>query len=139
MVATIGAIAASGAMLILLVEDNSVTQTVIEEFLRGDGHRVDVVGDGQAAVDALLAVRYDLVLMDMHMPVMDGHAATHLIRAIGTDSADVPIVALTGGDNESGIQACLAAGMNDVVPKPVDWEVLRAVIGRLVPSPVARD
>src|SRR5260221_188271 len=115
-------------MLILLVEDDAVTQTVIKGFLESDGHRVDVAEDGQAAVDAVSTGNHDLVLMDMHLTTMDGHAATHLIRALGTVAASIPIIAVTSG---ASVSACLAAGMNDFVLKPVEPDDLRNVIARI--------
>jgi signal transduction histidine kinase/DNA-binding response OmpR family regulator/HPt (histidine-containing phosphotransfer) domain-containing protein len=112
----------TGARL-LLVEDNELNQEVARELLQGVGLEVDIAADGQQAVDRVKAADYDLVLMDMQMPVMDGLQATRLIRA-NPDHADLPIVAMTANAMESDRDACLLAGMNDHVAKPIDPDQL---------------
>ena len=103
---------------ILLADDNPANVFLVQSFLEDDGHRIDVVDDGQAAVDRFLAHDYDLVLMDVQMPGLDGYAATRRLRAIERerDRAPVPVIALTanaGGDEgarsaEAGCSAHLA-------------------------------
>lgn len=104
---------------ILLVEDNELNQEVACEILRDVGLIVDVANNGQEAVNQVQSVDYDLVLMDMQMPVMDGLEATRLLRGIPRYS-QLPIIAMTANAMESDRQACLAAGMNDHVAKPID-------------------
>jgi CheY-like chemotaxis protein len=104
---------------ILLVEDNEVNQLVASELLRQMGLEVDIADDGQVALDKVQAATYDLVLMDMQMPVMDGLTATRRIRALpGFET--LPIVAMTANAMASDREACLAAGMNDHLPKPIE-------------------
>jgi signal transduction histidine kinase/CheY-like chemotaxis protein len=119
---------------VLLAEDNAVNQEVAGALLRLAGLEVDCVGDGAQAVASALAQRYDLILMDMQMPVMDGIAATRLIRAM-TGPA-LPIVAMTANAYAEDRAACLAAGMDDHVTKPVDPEALFATLLKWLP-PVA--
>ena len=112
----------SGAR-VLLVEDNELNQEVARELLQGAGLVVDIAADGQQAVDKVRAGDYDLVLMDVQMPVMDGLEATRLIRASG-DRAGLPIIAMTANASDSDRSACLNAGMNDHVAKPIDPAML---------------
>ena len=104
---------------ILLVDDNEVNQMVATELLRQMGLEADVASDGQEALGKVQAGRYDLVLMDMQMPVMDGLEATRRIRALPGFQA-LPIVAMTANAMASDREACLAAGMNDHLPKPIE-------------------
>jgi len=110
---------------VLLVEDNPVNQKVAVELLSRRGHSVEVAHNGAEAVDAVAREPFDLVLMDVHMPVMDGLTATRIIRerehASGTH---VPIVALTAGATVEDRENSLAAGMNNFVTKPFRAEEL---------------
>jgi CheY-like chemotaxis protein/HPt (histidine-containing phosphotransfer) domain-containing protein len=105
-------------------------------LLRKLGLRVDAVADGAEAVRALESIPYDLVLMDMRMPVMDGVEAARQIR--NPQSAvlhhDIPIIALTANAMQSDRLNCLAAGMNDFVPKPIMQGVLRDVLQKWLPA-----
>ena len=93
-----------------------------------DGHVVDCVADGAAAVTAVEARRYDLVLMDMIMPGMDGIAATRAIRAMPAPACEVPIVALTANSFREQLDSCLKAGMDATLTKPMSLDALiRAV------------
>jgi two-component system, sensor histidine kinase and response regulator len=112
---------------ILVAEDNEINQEVARELLASVGISVDVVDDGAQAVERLKTASYDLVLMDMQMPVVDGIEATKTIRR-DPAFADLPIIAMTANAMEADRQACLAAGMNDHVGKPVDPEELYAVL-----------
>jgi len=120
-------------MRILLAEDTLVNQRVATALLERQGHRVTVVGDGRAALDAVAREAFDLVLMDMHMPEMDGLAATRAIRALPGRAAELPVVALTAAASVADNQACRAAGMNDVVAKPFRPEDLLAALARWAP------
>ncbi|ACP22909.1 putative sensor-regulator protein (plasmid) [Sinorhizobium fredii NGR234] len=109
----------SPGLTVLLAEDGAVNRQVAVDLLTKRGHRVVAVGNGQEAVEAVERGGYDLVLMDVHMPVMDGLAATAAIRAlIRPESARVPIVALTASATAADRERCVAAGMDGYVTKP---------------------
>jgi PAS domain S-box-containing protein len=112
---------------VLLVEDNEINQQVAAELLKDAGLTVDVVGNGQAALDRVQQRHYDLVLMDLHMPVMDGLTATRAIRAL-PGLADLPVVAMTASAMADDRKRCLDAGMNDFVTKPIEPENLVSVL-----------
>jgi CheY-like chemotaxis protein/nitrogen-specific signal transduction histidine kinase len=106
---------------ILLADDNPVNSKIACTMLEKAGHRIDVVADGAAAIEAVLGKAYDLVLMDVQMPVMDGLEATRRIRAItNTGATHLPIVAVTANAMTGDDQQCLDAGMDDYVTKPID-------------------
>lgn len=117
------------ALDILLVEDNQVNQLVASTLLKKLGHQVAHAENGKRAVEAVRSQRYDLVLMDCQMPVMDGFEATRAIRN-DADYATLPIIAVTGNALEGDKQACLDAGMNDYITKPYNREQLSEVISR---------
>ena len=117
----------------LLVEDNEINQQVAGELLRQAGITVDIANNGREALDMVDAVTYDLVLMDMHMPVMDGVTATKLIRE-QVRHEHLPIVAMTANAMASDRELCLAAGMNDHISKPIDPDVLWRTLRRWVQS-----
>ncbi|MCF8504201.1 MAG: response regulator [Caulobacter sp.] len=122
--------APSGSARILVAEDNLSNQRVIELFLRPIGADVTIVADGLQALEALSVEPFDLVLMDMQMPVMDGLEATRRLRAGGGPNAGVPVLALTANVMASHRQACADAGMNGHIAKPIDARLLlSAVIG----------
>jgi signal transduction histidine kinase/CheY-like chemotaxis protein/HPt (histidine-containing phosphotransfer) domain-containing protein len=104
---------------LLLAEDNPVNQRVAGLMLERMGFTVDVVGDGAAAAVAAASGQYDAVLMDCQMPVMDGFEATKRIRRDERDRDRIPIIALTASTLDSDRQACLAAGMDDHLAKPI--------------------
>jgi two-component system sensor histidine kinase/response regulator len=112
---------------ILLVEDNDINQQVARELLEDAGLVVDVADNGQAALLRLEAAKYDMVFMDMQMPVMDGVTATHHIRALKKFDA-MAVVAMTANAMEQDRRKCLDAGMNDFLVKPIDpeemWNIL---------------
>lgn len=113
---------------ILLAEDNEVNRMLVSRMLAKAGHRVDEAEDGAQAVEAARRRVYDLVLMDMQMPVMDGAEATTEIRAMGGDRAEMPIVALTADAIPEHRHGYIAAGLDDVLLKPVDWNALNRTI-----------
>jgi signal transduction histidine kinase/CheY-like chemotaxis protein/HPt (histidine-containing phosphotransfer) domain-containing protein len=119
-------------LVILLAEDNKVNQMVALGLLKPAGHQIDVVETGADAVTAVDWGKktYDLVLMDMHMPVMDGIEATRRIRALTAPKNAVPIIATTAGAMAEEVQRCLDAGMNDYVGKPINPEQLTQAILR---------
>ena len=116
---------------VLLVEDNELNQLVAVELLRDAGFAVDVAAHGQQALDALERKRYDVVLMDMQMPVMDGETATRLLRA-DPRFANLPVIAMTANAMEADRQRCFAVGMNDHVAKPIDPAQLWAALARWI-------
>ncbi len=115
---------------ILVADDNRVNQIVVQSLLVRDGHEVVLVENGAEAVDAVKAGNFDLVLMDMQMPVMDGIEATRAIRAAPVAGRNVPIVALTANAMSEQVELCHAAGMNGHLAKPIDRELLRRAIAR---------
>jgi signal transduction histidine kinase/ActR/RegA family two-component response regulator len=104
---------------ILLAEDNGTNRMVISSILEQVGHRVDAVGNGLEAVEAVGSIPYDIVLMDVTMPEMGGLEATRVIRALHGPAASIPIIGLTGGAQRSDEEACLLAGMSRVCVKPI--------------------
>jgi len=114
------AAAPAGGVRILVAEDIAVNRAVARGFLNLRGYEADFVENGAAAVEAVQAQHYDLVLMDMEMPVMDGLQATATIRALAGPAGQVPIVALTANALSSAQTRCRQAGMNDVVTKPIN-------------------
>jgi signal transduction histidine kinase/DNA-binding response OmpR family regulator/HPt (histidine-containing phosphotransfer) domain-containing protein len=122
---------------VLLVEDNDLNQEVASELLRDAGFVVDVADNGQLALESLDKSSYDIVLMDMQMPVMDGLAATRAIRA-QPRFAKLPVVAMTANAMEEDRRRCLEAGMNDHIAKPIEptdlWDKLLKWIPARAPA-----
>jgi PAS domain S-box-containing protein len=118
---------------ILLAEDNAVNQRVALLLLEKLGYRADVAADGREALQALERQPYDIVLMDVQMPEMDGLEATRRIVERWPGSDRPRIIAMTAGATEADREACLAAGMNDYVSKPIRQEELAAALARSTP------
>ncbi len=118
---------------VLLAEDNVVNQEVATELLRSAGLEVDVAGNGAEAIEKVRALAYDLILMDVQMPEIDGLEAARTVRTL-RNGRTVPIIAMTANAFGEDREACLAAGMNDHVAKPVDPEVLYATLLRWIPA-----
>jgi hypothetical protein len=114
---------------ILLVEDNPINQEVVQDLLEMVGARVTLAGDGLRGIELLKSRPFDLVLMDIHMPTMDGFEATAEIRK-DPRFAQLPIVALTANALEGDLERCLAAGMNDYIAKPIHPGRMFATLAR---------
>jgi hypothetical protein len=118
---------------VLVAEDNEVNRMVMEAILIGMGHDVSFAENGEQAVHLATSQDWDIVLMDLHMPVMDGLEATQAIRAHGhTRRATVPVVALTADVFVETRERCAAAGVQDFLTKPVDTSELAACLAALV-------
>ncbi len=114
---------------VLVAEDTRANQQVIRAILKHGGHQVTLVENGKQAVDKLEQSEFDVIVMDIQMPVMDGLEATQSIRAMpDADKAGVPIVAITAHAMKQDRDKCLAAGMNAYLPKPIDAHALLEVI-----------
>ncbi len=123
-----------GKTKVLLVEDNITNQQVATAMLNKMGMRVDAVADGAEAVRTLKDISYDIVLMDVQMPVMDGLEATRKIRDPKTKvlDHDIPIIAMTAHAMEGDRDRCLEAGMNDYIPKPVSIQNLAQTLDKWI-------
>ncbi|MFT3973245.1 MAG: ATP-binding protein [Amaricoccus sp.] len=126
-------------MRVLLAEDHATNQYVIGAYLRDAGHTVTLVETGADAVRAVRDGDFDVVLMDVQMPVMDGLAAAAAIRALDGPAAAVPILALTASAMPGDREACLAAGMNGHLTKPINAANLRAALREVAASPPLDD
>ena len=116
---------------ILLAEDNPVNQRVGARLLEKGGHTVVIVSSGSEAVEAVLRESFDLVLMDVQMPLMSGYEATRCIRTREQRTGGhIPIVAVTAHAMKGDREICLAAGMDDYLTKPLRPQELNAAIGR---------
>ncbi len=118
---------------ILVAEDNAINQQMLLRMLARLGYQANLVINGQAAVDALGQQRYDLVLMDVQMPEMDGLEATRTIRATLPRAQQPWIIAVTAGATQGDRETCLTAGMDDFLVKPLDREALTDAIRRCRP------
>ena len=118
---------------LLVAEDNPINQRLISVALKRAGFGVEIVSDGVEAVHAVQKNQYDVVLMDIRMPVMSGVEATRRIRALPIEAAGLPIIAMTANAMIGDREEYLAAGMNDYVAKPIDFNVLLAKIRSHLP------
>ena len=118
------------SLTVLLAEDNKINAVLATTVIKRAGHAVDVAQNGAEAVEALVAARYDVVLMDMHMPEMDGLEATRNIRQLGGAAGRVPIIALTAGAMASDRRKCIAAGMDDFLAKPFEPNDLTTLLAK---------
>jgi CheY-like chemotaxis protein len=120
---------------VLVVEDNVINQRIAARLLQNLGCTVDVVANGREAVEMIDSISYDLVLMDVQMPEMDGFAATGEVRRGAGPHTRVPIVAMTANAMAGDRERCLAAGMNDYLSKPVHPSDLQRVLHHWVKVP----
>ncbi|WP_211102884.1 response regulator [Azospirillum sp. B21] len=131
-------VAPPAALSVLLVEDNPIGRLVAAGFFKALGHAVTTAEDGAQGVAAATERRFDLIVMDVQMPVMDGHEASRAIRALPGEAGRVPIVALTAGTDAEDDAQCRAAGMDDCLHKPLTMDRLGAVLERLFPGRIPR-
>jgi predicted ATPase/signal transduction histidine kinase/ActR/RegA family two-component response regulator len=124
----------AGALRVLVAEDNQINQLVAVRLLGLDGHECAVAANGAEALDLLAAERFDVVLMDVQMPIMDGYAATREIRRReqGTGRR-TPIIAVTASATTEVVEACAAAGMDHYLSKPLRLEAMRDLLRRIQP------
>ncbi|MBL8242230.1 MAG: PAS domain-containing protein [Bryobacterales bacterium] len=127
--------AAAHAGHVLMVEDNRVNQKVALAALKSLGYTADVAPDGIAALELFHRNRYDVILMDCHMPRMDGFTASLVIREVEAGRRRIPIIALTADVLETSRQRCMASGMDDFLSKPLQIAVLRETLDRWRPAP----
>jgi CheY-like chemotaxis protein len=113
---------------ILLAEDNLINQKVALRQLAKLGYQVDVASNGQEVLEKMARKHYDLILMDCHMPVLDGYETTTAIRKLPDQRRDTVIIALTASAMRSDLEQALAVGMNDFLSKPVKVEQLQQTI-----------
>ncbi|WP_405158390.1 PAS domain S-box protein [Paenibacillus sp. FSL H8-0283] len=116
------------AMRILVAEDHPVNRKILREYLEKLGYHADVCTNGVEAIDAISQNAYDIVLMDIHMPVMDGLKATDLLRRLIPQDRIPPIIAVTGNAKREDKEACLEMGMRDFISKPVMLSELKRVL-----------
>ncbi len=125
---------------VLVADDNVVNQKVALRQLQRLGYAAETVGDGIEVLEAMSRITYDLVLMDCQMPEMDGYETTaHIRRLDEMRGTHVPVIALTASAGESDRQACLNAGMDDFLPKPVRENELAEMLQRWLPHPAIED
>ena len=117
---------------ILVVEDNATNRVVVRAQLHKLGYKADAVTNGAEAIDSIQHERYDLVLMDCAMPVMDGFEATRRIR--GANQPNIPIIAVTANAMPADRDRCLSEGMNDYLAKPVDLGELADMLAKWLPA-----
>jgi two-component system cell cycle response regulator DivK len=125
-----------GAKTVLLVEDFSDSRFMMRQLLEMNGYKVVEAKDGREAVEFARRECPDLILMDLSLPEMDGLTATKLIRQL-EGLCDTPIIALTAHDAEQFHDIAMAAGCDEYVTKPVDFDLLEVVVGRLCPVTTA--
>ena len=123
-------VAPKGRLCILMAEDNGPNRLVAAALLRSAGYDIEIAEDGVEAVEKALGRRYDVILMDVQMPRIDGLEATRRIRAHDR-LRHTPIIGLSAGAMKKDREDCMAAGMTDYIPKPVDWDRLLALLEQI--------
>ena len=114
---------------ILVVEDNKINQIVTKKILEGNNFKCQIIDDGYAAINLLESETFDVVLMDINMPIINGFETTKLIRKKGMT---IPVIALTAFDKEEITEEALAAGMNDIIIKPFEPVKLFQIITNII-------
>jgi CheY-like chemotaxis protein/HPt (histidine-containing phosphotransfer) domain-containing protein len=126
---------ASNPIRVLVAEDVDVNRELIRIVLTGRGYRVDEVENGERALDAIASSAYDVVLMDVQMPIMDGMQATRAVRAMGDPFTDLPVIALSAYAMPEQIDLCLQAGMTAHLAKPFTSEALCQTVAHWATRP----
>jgi two-component system sensor histidine kinase/response regulator len=121
-----------GAARILVAEDNAVNQQITRAILEKAGFSVDIASDGAELLRALQTAEYDLVVMDVQMPGMDGYQTTRAIRNLDSAVRSIPVLAMTANAMSGDRERCLACGMNEYVSKPVHAAEMLSKIGTLL-------
>lgn len=119
----------SASLRILLAEDNRLNQRVAELTLKKIGLKIDIANDGAEAIAMLRTTAYDIILMDVNMPIMGGLEATRTIRAEWPPDEQPRIIAMTGGTSTEEREDCLNAGMDEFLSKPIQFDVLKSLLG----------
>ena len=132
-------LASTEPAVILVVDDLEINREFAKAILELEGYTVEAVCDAQEAIQSVATQKYDLVLMDVQMPVMDGMAATQAIRALDDDCRDIPILALSSNVNDADLRSYLMAGMNGYVEKPLDPLSFNQVASQYFPAQSAPD
>jgi CheY-like chemotaxis protein len=122
---------ATKSLYLLIAEDNPVNREFATALLEDMGHRVQGVQNGREAVDAVKTGAFDAILMDVHMPEMDGIQAMKHIRDMPPPAGGLPIIAMTAESVAGTKEQLLAAGMDDYIAKPIDIRELAAMLGRI--------
>lgn len=117
---------------ILVVEDNLPNQFIARKFIEKMGCKVDIASNGYEAIKAVKSRPYDLILMDMRMPEMDGITATKEIRKLESDLKNIPIIAMTANTTKEDKDVCIQAGMNDFISKPIKFDQLKNALQNVV-------
>jgi len=121
---------------VMVAEDNSINQLLVKTMLEKAGHQVSLAGNGLEALDAVMRTEFDLILMDVNMPEMDGLTATQRIRDLPSPKSCVPIIALTANAIKGDREKYIESGMNDYVSKPIDPAKLAQAMERQCKTPI---
>jgi CheY-like chemotaxis protein len=116
---------------VLLAEDVKLNQILTQKLLARSGYQIDIVENGRLAIEALEKTDYDVILMDVQMPEMDGIEATRQIRNLSGAKKDVPIIALTAQAEGNTQDELRAAGMDDYISKPINFDILFSKLSAL--------
>ncbi len=116
---------------VLIAEDSSVIQNLTKKVLQFQNYEIDSVKDGQKVIDKLEKESFDIILMDINMPKMDGMECSKQIRQMSDpQKAQTPIIAITGNANNYSEEDFESAGINEFIPKPIDFDVLVETVNR---------
>jgi len=117
-----------GKLKILFVDNSKTTRAAMSMILKSKGHEVIALATGQEAIERLKVEAFDIALMDLYMPFMNGHEAAKVVRTLPDKGKDIPIVALTASDDPRDMDVAKAAGMNEFVIKSSDHQALFEVL-----------